>query len=76
VEQGIKEFLKRIVNAMFVALLWMLICATAGIKFNLAFPEGRVKMGNVLFYIWFAASFAWLVWYIVKLWRKPVEIDE
>ena len=75
-EQGIREFLKRILNAMSVALLWMLINATAGVKFKLGFPEGAVKLGNILFYIWFVASLVWLVWYIVRLWKKPFTIDE
>ena len=75
-EPGIREFLKRILNAMSTALLWMIINATAGIKFGYAFPEGPIKMGNIIFYIWFVASLALLVFYIIRLWNKPVEIDE
>ncbi|MBC7588576.1 MAG: hypothetical protein H7178_09460, partial [Chitinophagaceae bacterium] len=47
-----------------------------GIKFGYAFPAGPIKMGNIIFYFWFVASLALLVFYIIRLWNKPVEIDE
>lgn len=75
-EQGIREFLKRIINALSTALLWMIINMTAGIKFNLAFFEGSPSLYNVLFYVWFVISLGFLIWYLLKLWRKPLEMDE
>lgn len=59
-----------------MALLWMLINTTAGIKYNLGFPEGGIKIANVIFYVWLIASLIWLIWYIVRLWKKPFVIEE
>ncbi len=75
-EPGIREFLKRILNSMCLALLWMLVNATAGIKYGLGFPEATVKWPNIVFYIWLLASLAWLIWYIIRLWKKPFVIED
>ena len=75
-EPGIREFLKRIIKCMSMFLLWMLVNATAGIKYNLGFPDGPLKTANIIFYIWAIGSLAFVVWYIVRLWKKPFIIEE
>lgn len=57
-------------------LLWMLVNATAGIKYKLGFPEGPGKTANIIFYAWALASLAFVVWYIVRLWKKPFITEE
>jgi len=72
-EPGIKEFFKRLVTTISLLILWMAINMTIGIKYNCAFFENKIHWYNVVFYIWFIASLIVLIWFYVKLWRKPIE---
>lgn len=72
-EPEVKEFLRRIIMTLSLGLLWMLINSTAGIMYGYAFFDNGLRVGNILFYIWFLASLAVLIWYMYKLWTKPIE---
>jgi ABC-type glycerol-3-phosphate transport system permease component len=76
VEPGVREYLLRIVNTLSVALLWMAINSTAGIMFGYAFVEDHIRMGNVLFYSWFLFSLAFLLRWVIRLWRKPIDFEQ
>lgn len=73
-EPDIRDFLVRIANTMGIIAIWMIANATAGIKFGYAFWEHHFTTGNLLFYIWFAISIALLIWYLKRLWSKPLNI--
>lgn len=72
-EPEVKEFLKRIMLSIFFGFTWMMINIIAGIKYNYAFVEGGITMGNVIFYTWFLVSFGLLLFFFRRLWRKPLE---
>jgi hypothetical protein len=72
-EPEVREFLKRIVLSLSVGIFWMAINSTLGIMYDFAFVHGSVSAGNIIFYIWFLASLALLLWYFVRLWKKPIE---
>ncbi len=74
-EPGIREFFKRIINAMSITFFWMILNATLGIKYNLGFYEKEIQWKNIAFYIWVLASLAWLIHYIAKLWKKPFPME-
>lgn len=73
-EQGwdpeIKNFFKKIINSISITLLWLMIMATAGLYFGLAFGNGKPIVYTILFYIILAGSFAWLVVYLYRTWTK------
>ncbi len=71
-EPEVKEFLRRVITTLSIGLLWMVINSTAGIMYGYAFFEHGIKLGNILFYIWFLASLTMLIWYMYKLWTKPM----
>jgi len=73
VEPEILAFLKRIALSISLGVLWMLINSTVGIMYGYAFVEDKVRLGNILFYIWFILSLVALVWYLRKRWSKPIE---
>lgn len=56
-----------------VGLLWMVSNTTFGIMYGYAFVEGKIKTGNILFYVWFIISLSLFLWYEYKLWSKPIE---
>jgi len=72
-EPEVREFLKRIVLSLSVGIFWMAINSTLGIMYDFAFVHESVSLSNIIFYIWFLASLALLLWYFVRLWKKPIE---
>lgn len=73
-EPEVRAFLIRIVNTISMGMLWMLTNATAGIKFGYAYPEKEFTMGNYIFYAWLVLSLVALIWYMIRLWSKPLNI--
>lgn len=73
-EQGwdpeIKSFFKKIMNSISITLLWLMIMATSGLYFGLAFSNGKPAIYTVIFYIVLTGSFAWLVVYLYRTWNK------
>ncbi|MDE3252182.1 MAG: hypothetical protein KGO92_05200 [Bacteroidota bacterium] len=74
-EPGVKEYLIRILNTLSLGLLWMAINSTAGIMYDLAFVHDKLTLGNLLFYGWFLISLTAFLWYIIRLWRKPIDFE-
>ena len=72
-EPAIREFFRRLSLSIGLGIIWMGINITIGIKFGFAFFEGNIHWGNIVFYIWLAASFGALVFLIAKIWKKPIE---
>lgn len=71
-EPEIKEYLLRIAKTVFMCLLWMAVNSTIGIMFDLAFIHNKISLPNIIFYVWFVVTLALLVWYYVRLWKKPL----
>jgi len=65
----VSAFFKRIGYSIGIALLWLIITVVAGLKDDNAFIEGRVTLGNILFYLWMVVSMIFLVLLFKKLWR-------
>jgi hypothetical protein len=75
-EPGVRQYLIRILNTLSVGLLWMVINSTLGIMYDLAFVHDHITMGNVFFYIWFLLSFSAFLWWVIRLWSKPIDFEE
>lgn len=69
-EPEVRIFLRKVAQTIFGGLLWMTINAVLGIMLGLGFPEGKIDIWNIVFYIWFIATlFALLYWYY-KMWTN------
>ena len=75
-EPGVKEYLVRILNTLALGLLWMAINSTLGIMYDLAFVHEHVTTGNILFFIWFGISLVAYLWWVIRVWRKPIDFEE
>jgi hypothetical protein len=75
-EPEVKAFLALIINSLAMALLWMMVNMTAGIYYNLAFFEDKLSIWNILYYIFFLATLAFLIIYLRKKWKGFKEIGE
>ena len=74
-EPEVRQYLIRILNTLSVGLLWMVINSTLGIMYDLAFVHEHITTGNILFYIWFILSFGAFLWWVIRLWSKPIDFD-
>ena len=54
-------------------LVWMIINSTLGVMWNYGFIDGGVTIGNIIFYIWFVASLIGLIYFLLRLWKEPIE---
>ncbi len=68
-EPDVRDFLVKIAQTISLVLLWMLINTVIGIRFNYAFFEGRLSLGNIIFYIWFLFSLTTLLIYLKRKWK-------
>jgi len=75
-EPDVRAFLITIMQTISMALLWMLVNMSIGIYYGFGFFEGHPNWKNYIFYVWFLASFAWLINYFRKKWRGWKEIGE
>jgi hypothetical protein len=72
-EPGIKEFFRRLVTTISFLVLWMVVNIAIGIQYGYGFFEGKIHWYNIVFYAWVLLSLAALIWFYVRLWKKPIE---
>jgi hypothetical protein len=75
-EEGVREFLKRVGYSIAIAFTWLAITAIAAIKGDNAFIQGPVRPANVIFYIWFVISVVLLIKGLKKIWNKKFEFKD
>lgn len=73
-EQGwdpeIKDFFKKIINSISVTLLWLMVMATAGLYFGLAFSNSKPVIYTIIFYIILTGTLTWLLIHLYRTWKK------
>jgi hypothetical protein len=69
-EPDVKDFLKRIVSSLFLGLFWLMLNMTLGIYFGLLFVNGKVSIGNIIFYIFLLGSLFLLIRFYYRTWKK------
>ncbi len=67
------KYIKQLLKTITVVIVWMTINIKFGIMENYAFPDDGFKTYHYIFYIWFLLSLIGIVWYLIKLWNKPLE---
>ena len=75
-EPGVKEYLLRIVNTISLGVVWMAINSTFGIMYDYAFIHEHITTGNIIFYIWFLISLVAFLWWLIRVWSKPIHFEE
>ena len=68
-EPDIKKYLAKLLNSMSMVLLWLLINAMLGIYLEWAFFDDGIRLVNIIFYVWFLASFVFVIYYLYKKWK-------
>jgi hypothetical protein len=70
IEPEVKGFLKRILLSLSMGLGWLMVNMTLGIYFGLLFPAGRLRIGNGLFYLFFAGSLFFVSRFLLRTWKR------
>jgi hypothetical protein len=70
VEPEVQDFLKRVIQTVSMALLFLLLHMTFGIYFNWGFFEGSPRIGNIIYYFVFLITFTALIYYFYRLWKN------
>ena len=73
IEPEVKDFLKRVMQTVSTGMLFLLVHMTFGLYLNWGFYENNIKLGNVIYYLFFAGSFAGLIYYYYKLWKDRLK---
>jgi hypothetical protein len=68
IEPETKRYLKNVMTTVFVGLFWMFANVIAGIYFELAFIQGKLNIGNIIYFAIALVSFIFLVRYFIKMW--------
>ena len=69
-EPEIKDFLRRIVVSLFLGLFWLMVNMTLGFYFDLLPIYGRIRIGNVIFYLFLLVSGFFYFRWLYRTWRK------
>ncbi|RYY16025.1 MAG: hypothetical protein EOO04_27630 [Chitinophagaceae bacterium] len=67
-EEDAKQFLLRVARSITVSLLWLFINMTLGIYIGLLLFEDYPSTANIVFYIWFILSLAFLIRFLIRTW--------
>lgn len=67
-EPEMAAFLRKVAKSIFIGFVWLAINAIAAIKGDNAFIGEHIRLGNVLFYMWFFISIYLLIILYKKMW--------
>ena len=66
----VKQYFKKILNSFGLGAIWLLVIATLGIFFRMAFVYGEWQWYNVFFYVLLAGSFLFMLRFFYRVWSK------
>ena len=69
-DHEVKVYFRKIMKSFSVGLLWLLVFATAGLFLKLGHIQNGLHWYNAVFYGLLLLTFAGLLWYLYKTWRK------
>lgn len=69
-DPDVKKFLLKVLNSISVVLLWMIVCATTGIYFQLGYMNDQPLTTTIIFYTTMTISFLFLIRYLYKTWKN------
>ena len=68
-EPEIKDFFIKIVNTISMVVLWMMLNAIIGIKYELAFFDNAPGWKNYVYYACSIVTLIWVVRYVLRKWN-------
>jgi hypothetical protein len=69
-EPDVRKYLFKVLNSLCYGLLWLALNVLGGLYWGYATINGKLTVGNVLFFTWFILSLAALLYSYYRIWRK------
>ena len=69
-EPEARRYLIKVLNSLCMGLLWLALNVLGGLYWGFGIVESRLSVPNIIFYVWFIASLALLLYYYYRAWRK------
>ena len=66
----VKVYFRKIMKSFSVGLLWLMLSATTGLFLKLGYLNNGWRWQNILFYGLLILSLAFVVRYLLNVWRK------
>ncbi len=68
-DPAVRRYFRKIINSFVAGLLWMLTMSMAGIYFELAVVDEKLRWYNIVFYLVFLVTLLWLIRYFYRSWK-------
>jgi hypothetical protein len=65
----VKKYFRKIINSIFLGMMWLMSGVTAGLYFGLAYRSDVSFIYNILYYVFLASSLALLLRYLYRTWK-------
>lgn len=69
-EPEMKRYLRKVLNTIFIGLLWLMLNVTFGIYFGFAFSGDGIGVGNIIYYAGFLLSLGGMLWLFYRMWKE------
>ena len=67
-EPEVRKYLFKVLNSLCYGLLWMALNVLGGLYWGYAIINGKLSIGNVLFFAWFVLSLLLLLYFYYRIW--------
>jgi hypothetical protein len=65
----VKKYFRKIINSIFLGMMWLMSGVTAGLYFGLAYRGDISIIYNILYYVLMAGTLALLLRYLYRTWK-------
>lgn len=66
----VRQYFKKILNSFVAFVTWLLFISTLGLFMRMAYVVGEWHWHNTVFYSFFLVSFSFLLFFLIRSWRK------
>jgi hypothetical protein len=67
-EPEVRKYLFKVLNSLCYGLLWMTLNVLGGLYWGYASINGKLSVGNIIFFAWFILSLLVLLYYYYRIW--------
>ena len=67
-EPEVRKYLFKVLNSLCYGLLWMALNVLGGLYWGYATINGKLSVGNILFFTWFILSLTALLYSFYRIW--------
>jgi hypothetical protein len=74
-EPDVRKYLFKVLNSLCYGLLWLALNVLGGLYWGYGTINGKLSVGNILFFTWFILSLTALLYSYYRIWseRTPSE---